>query len=73
MERPPVTLDCNECNEALAEALTALAAAQRLALVAENALADGDLRRTQAAMRTIHDASAGEIGSTSSARRLRTR
>ena len=55
LERVPVTFDCNECNEALDAVRAALAAARRLALVAENALANGDLGRAQTALRNIHD------------------
>jgi hypothetical protein len=51
-----VTFECNECNEALDAAQSAIAAARRLALVAENALANGDLERAQVALRHLHDA-----------------
>ena len=50
LERPPVAFDCNECNEALTSARTALATARRLALVAENALLNGDLPRARTAL-----------------------
>jgi len=56
LERPPVALDCNECNEALDAVRAALLAAGRLALVAENALVNGDLRRVQSALRNLHHA-----------------
>jgi len=55
LERPAVTFDCNECNEELRVARVALTAVRRLALVAENALANGDLRRARAALRDLHD------------------
>jgi hypothetical protein len=51
-----VTRDCNGCNESLDEARNALAAALRLALVAENALVNGDLQRARAALRNLHHA-----------------
>lgn len=47
LERPAVTSDCNDCNEALNAARAALTAVRRLALVAENALVNGDLRRAR--------------------------
>ena len=40
-----MTFGCYECNEALEAARSALSAAQRLALVAGNALMNGDLSR----------------------------
>ena len=52
VERPAAMSECNECNEALT-------AARRLALVAENAVANGDLRRAQAALRNLVDATVG--------------
>jgi len=61
--RPPVTMGCNECNEALYEARDALAAARRLALVAENALANGDIERARCALRGMKsDDSYGSLG-----------
>jgi hypothetical protein len=57
-ERPEVTAQCNECNEALAEARNALGVARRLALVAENAIVNGDLDRACAAVREIHEPAA---------------
>ena len=56
LERPPVAFGCNECNEALDAVRAALLAARRLALVAENALVNGDLRRAQTALRNLHHA-----------------
>ena len=54
-ERSEVTSECNECNEALNAARAAITAARRLALVAENALVNGDLRRARAALQNLHD------------------
>ena len=59
-----MTFDCNECNEALEEARAAVSTARRLALVAENALANGDLRCALAALRNLHDATARSPGGT---------
>jgi hypothetical protein len=50
-----VTAECNECNEALDAARQAVAAARRLAMVADNAIANGDLRRARAALRDLQD------------------
>lgn len=63
-----VTVDCNECNEALRGAREAVTDARRLALVAENALANGDLQRARSALRDLHDAC--ETAGLSSARAL---
>ncbi len=57
---PAATAPCNECNEALGAVRTALATARHLALVAENALVNGDLRRAQAALRNLNDLAASE-------------
>jgi hypothetical protein len=56
LERPAVALGCNECDEALYATRAALAAARRLAFVAQNALANGDLRRVGTAPRDLQDA-----------------
>lgn len=56
--RPEVTLGCNECNEALEAARAAITAARRLALVATNALLNGDLQRAQGALLDIQASSA---------------
>jgi hypothetical protein len=53
--RPEATSGCNECNESLEAARRALTTARRLALVAENALAGGDQRRAEAALRGLLD------------------
>jgi hypothetical protein len=45
--RHEVTFGCNECNEALNGVRAALATVRRLALVAQNALANGDLARAR--------------------------
>jgi hypothetical protein len=49
---------CNECNERLDAARAAITAARRLALVAQNALTNGDVQRARVALRDIHDATA---------------
>ena len=51
-----VTFHCNECNEALQAARDALAAARRLAFVAENAVANGDSNGAQAALMDLRAA-----------------
>jgi hypothetical protein len=56
LERPPVAFECNECNEALGAARSALTAAQRLALVAGNALMNGDVSRAKSVLLHLHDA-----------------
>ena len=53
VERPAVASECNECNEALDWVRGSLTAARRLALVAENALANGDLCRARVALRDL--------------------
>jgi hypothetical protein len=50
---------CNEWNEALDAARSAITAARRLALVDQNALINGDVRRAWSALREFHDATAG--------------
>jgi hypothetical protein len=45
LERPAAMPDCNGCNKALDAALSAITAARHLALVAQNALINGDVRR----------------------------
>ena len=57
-ERPEVTLDCNECNEALQTARDVMAMTRRLALVAENALLNGDLQRARLALVDLQEANA---------------
>jgi len=49
-ERPPVTSGCNECNEVSKAAAEGIQAARRLAVVATNAIANGDLRRALGAL-----------------------
>jgi hypothetical protein len=49
---------CNECNEALKVAVGTIQAARRLALVAENALSNGDLQRARSALGGLHEATA---------------
>jgi hypothetical protein len=55
LERPPVTADCNECNEALDATRAAMRAEWRLAVIAQNALLNGDVRRASTALRDLHD------------------
>jgi hypothetical protein len=55
LERPPVTSDCNECNEALDAARGVIQTVRRLALVAKNALLNRDLPRARTAIRDLHD------------------
>ena len=54
--RPPAARECNECNEAFEAARQAALAARRLALVADNAIANGDLPRARAVLRELQDA-----------------
>ena len=58
-----MTSDCNECNEALGAAQGAVMVARRLAMVADNAIVNGDLRRARAALRDLHDAVAAATAS----------
>jgi hypothetical protein len=51
--RPEATSECNECNEALDAARDAIEAARRLALVADNAIVNGDLERAREALRDL--------------------
>ena len=53
-----MTPDCNECNEALDAARAAIEAMRRLALIAQNALGNGDLQRAWTAVRDLCDATA---------------
>jgi hypothetical protein len=55
-EWPAATAGCNECNEAVETARDALTVARRLAMVAYNAIANGDLTRARAALLQLHDA-----------------
>src|SRR5262249_11524671 len=56
LERPAAMPDCNECNEALDVARAAITVARRLALVALNALVNGDAHRAHAALQDLRDA-----------------
>ena len=56
--RPPATPECNECNEALQTARDVMAMTRRLALVAENALLNGDLERARLALVDLQAANA---------------
>ena len=53
LERPAVVSGCNECNEVLNAARVTIRNARRLTLVAENALANGDVIRARAALAVI--------------------
>jgi hypothetical protein len=66
---PQASSQCNECNEALETARAAVARARRLALVAENALLNGDLKRACSVLRDLHDATpSDEVGSAANPR-----
>ena len=56
--------ECNECNEALEAVRSVLTSARRLALVAENALINGDFPRARAVLHDLHDAVAASRSST---------
>jgi len=60
--RPDETFGCNECNEALNAVRAALTAARRLALIADNALVNGDLVRARSALHDLNDALVGVDG-----------
>jgi hypothetical protein len=66
--RPKATLqcnECNECNEAREAMRDGMARARRLALVAENALLNGDLQRALTALRDLsRDGTRGATNST---------
>ena len=51
---PAAAAECNECNEPLDGVRNALTLARRLAVVAENAIVNGDVHRARAALRQIH-------------------
>jgi hypothetical protein len=55
-ERLAVASDCHGCNEALDAAREAVAVARRLAMVADNAILNGDLQRARAALRDFQEA-----------------
>ena len=67
VERPEAMLrcnecnECNECNDALETERAALAMARRLALVAQNALLNGDLRRVGALLRDLCDVTCARL------------
>lgn len=60
LERPAVVSRCNECNEALHTARAAIADARRLALIAQNALINGDVQRANTALRDLYEVTSGE-------------
>jgi hypothetical protein len=51
--RPEEAAGCNECNEALGVAREVVLVARRLAMVADNAVVNGDLKRACAALRDL--------------------
>lgn len=55
-ERLAVTSECHECSEALDAAREAVTVARRLAMVADNAILNGDFQRARAALRDLHQA-----------------
>ena len=58
-ERTEAVGNCNECNEALEAARKALTVARRLGMIADNAIANGDVIRARAALRDLQEAAAG--------------
>jgi len=60
-ERPPVTVHCNECNETLEAVRATVTNAKRLAIVAENALANGDVARARAALAALNELLTGSV------------
>ena len=50
LQRPAATLECNECNEALDAAREKISRARQLALVAGNAVVNGDLPHARAVL-----------------------
>ena len=59
LERPAVVSGCNECNELLYAARVTIGNARRLALVAENALANSDVIRGWAVLGDLRQALLG--------------
>ena len=51
-----MTSECHECSEALDAAREAVTVARRLAMVADNAILNGDFQRARAALRDLHEA-----------------
>jgi hypothetical protein len=60
VSRPDATAGCNECNEALDAARDTVVEARRLAIVAENALLNGDLQRARSALRDLRHATTSD-------------
>lgn len=58
-ERPAVMFHCNKCNETLDAARGTVRDARRIAFVAENALANGDVTRARAALGELTEALTG--------------
>jgi hypothetical protein len=54
--RPAVAPECNDCNEALEAARKSVTAALRLAMVADNAIVNGDVKRARVALSDLQDA-----------------
>jgi hypothetical protein len=54
-ERLAVTPECHECSEALDAVREAVTVARRLAMVADNAILNGDFQRARAALRDLHE------------------
>ena len=54
-ERPEVAAVCNDCNEALRAARKVGVVARRLAMVADNAIANGDIGRARSALRDLKE------------------
>ena len=61
VERLAAMVRCNECNDGLEMARGAVAMARRLALVAQNALLNGDLRRVGAVLQDICDVTSARL------------
>ena len=55
LERPAATFGCNECNEMLDAARATVRAVRRLAVVATNALANGDVTRARTALGDLNE------------------
>ena len=58
MGRRAAASECNECNETLETARDLMAMTWRLALVAENALLNGDVQRARLALVDLQEANA---------------
>jgi len=56
-----MTVHCNECNETLEAVRATVTNAKRLAIVAENALANGDVARARAALAALNELLTGSV------------